>query len=112
MVLADIEVERALVVVAHPDDVDFWAGGTVAGWTSAGIAVTYCVLSDGDSGGLDPEVPRSAIPGIRRAEQEAAAAVLGVVDVRFLGYPDGCIEPSYPLRRDITRLLYYQGESK
>jgi LmbE family N-acetylglucosaminyl deacetylase len=95
VVLADIEVERALVVVAHPDDVDFWAGGTVAGWTSTGIAVTYCVLSDGDSGGFDPEVPRSAIPGIRRAEQEAAAAVLGVADVRFLGYPDGCIEPSY-----------------
>ena len=105
MVLADTEVERALVVVAHPDDVDFWAGGTVAGWTSTGIAVTYCVLSDGDSGGFDPEVPRSAIPGIRRAEQEAAAAVLGVADVRFLGYPDGCIEPSYPLRRDITRLI-------
>jgi LmbE family N-acetylglucosaminyl deacetylase len=105
VVLADNEVERALVVVAHPDDVDFWAGGTVACWTSAGIAVTHCVLSDGDTGGFDPEVPRSAIPGIRRAEQEAAAAVLGVSDVRFLGYPDGDIEPSYALRRDITRLI-------
>jgi LmbE family N-acetylglucosaminyl deacetylase len=105
VVLADNEVERALVVVAHPDDVDFWAGGTVACWTSAGITVTHCVLSDGDTGGFDPEVPRSAIPGIRRAEQEAAAAVLGVSDVRFLGYPDGDIEPSYALRRDITRLI-------
>lgn len=90
MVLADNEVERSLVVVAHPDHVDFWAGGTVACWTNAGIAVTYCVVSDGDSGGFDPEVPRAAIPGIRRAEQEAAAAVLGVTDVRFLGLPDGC----------------------
>jgi LmbE family N-acetylglucosaminyl deacetylase len=105
VVLADNKIERALVVVAHPDDVDFWAGGTVACWTSAGISVTYCVLSDGDSGGFDPQVPRSAIPGIRRAEQEAAAAALGVSDVRFLGYPDGCIEPSYTLRRDITRLI-------
>jgi LmbE family N-acetylglucosaminyl deacetylase len=105
VVLADNEVERSLVVVAHPDDVDFWAGGTVACWTNAGIAVTYCVVSDGDSGGFDPEVPRSAIPGIRRAEQEAAAAVLGVTDVRFLGLPHGCIEPSYPLRRDIARLI-------
>jgi LmbE family N-acetylglucosaminyl deacetylase len=105
VVLADDEVERALVVVAHPDDVDFWAGGTVACWTSAGTTVTYCVLSDGDSGGFDPQVPRSAIPGIRRTEQEAAAAVLGVSDVRFLGYPDGCIEPSYALRRDITGLI-------
>jgi LmbE family N-acetylglucosaminyl deacetylase len=105
VVLADDEVERALVVIAHPDDADFWAGGTIASWTSAGIAVTYGVLSDGDSGGFDPQVPRSAIPGIRRAEQQAAAAVLGVADVRFLGYPDGCIEPSYALRRDITRLI-------
>jgi LmbE family N-acetylglucosaminyl deacetylase len=105
VVLADNEVERALVVAAHPDDVDFWAGGAVASWTSAGTTVTYCVLSDGDSGGFDPQVPRSAIPGIRRIEQEAAAAVLGVSDVRFLGYPDGCIEPSYALRRDITRLI-------
>ena len=105
VVLADGDVRDALVVVAHPDDVDFWAGGTVASWTDAGTAVTYCVLSDGDSGGFDPQVPRSAIPGIRQAEQKAAAAVLGVSDVRFLGYPDGCIEPTYALRRDITRLI-------
>jgi LmbE family N-acetylglucosaminyl deacetylase len=105
VVLADNDVEHALVVVAHPDDVDFWAGGTVACWTSAGISVTYCVLSDGDSGGFDPRIPRAAIPDIRRDEQEAAAAVLGVSDVRFLGYPDGRLEPSYALRRDITRLI-------
>ena len=96
MVLADDAVERALAVVAHPDDVDFWAGGTVACWTSAGTTVTYCVLSDGDSGGFDPHVPRSAIPGIRRTEQEAAAAVLGVSDVRFLGHPDGCMHRTCP----------------
>jgi LmbE family N-acetylglucosaminyl deacetylase len=105
VVLADKQIDHALVVVAHPDDVDFWAGGTVACWANAGISVTYCVLSDGDSGGFDPQVPRSAVPGIRRAEQAAAAAVLGVSDVQFLGYPDGCIEPSYELRRDITRLI-------
>jgi LmbE family N-acetylglucosaminyl deacetylase len=99
------ETERILVVVAHPDDVDFWAGGTIACWTSAGIRVTYCVLTDGDSGGFDPGVPRSAIPGIRRAEQEAAAAVLGVSDVGFLGRPDGRLEPSYALRRDISRVI-------
>jgi LmbE family N-acetylglucosaminyl deacetylase len=105
IVVPEREVERVLAVVAHPDDVDFWAGGTVACWTSAGITVTYCVLTDGDSGGFDPGVPRSAIPGIRRAEQEAAAAVLGVSDVRFLGYLDGRVEPSYELRRDITRVI-------
>ena len=94
----DREVERALIVVAHPDDVDFWAGGTVASWTSAGIAVAYLVLTDGDSGGFDPRIPRSAIPDIRRDEQEAAASELGVDDVRFLGYPDGRLAPSYALR--------------
>ena len=65
----DREVDRALIVVAHPDDVDFWAGGTVASWTSAGIAVAYLVVTDGDSGGFDPRIPRSAIPDIRRDEQ-------------------------------------------
>jgi LmbE family N-acetylglucosaminyl deacetylase len=50
VVLADSDVRDALVVVAHPDDVDFWAGGTVASWTDAGTVVTYCVLSDGNSG--------------------------------------------------------------
>jgi LmbE family N-acetylglucosaminyl deacetylase len=105
IVVPDREIERALAVVAHPDDIDFWAGGTIACWTSAGITVAYCVLTDGDSGGFDPGVPRSAIPGIRRAEQEAAGAVLGVADVRFLGHPDGRLEPSYALRRDITRVI-------
>jgi LmbE family N-acetylglucosaminyl deacetylase len=105
IVVLDREVERALIVVAHPDDVDFWAGGTVASWTSAGIAVAYLVLTDGDSGGFDPRIPRSAIPDIRRDEQEAAALELGVDDVRFLGYPDGRLAPSYTLRRDITRVI-------
>jgi LmbE family N-acetylglucosaminyl deacetylase len=105
IVVPDREIERALVVVAHPDDVDFWAGGTVACWTSAGITVTYCVLTDGDSGGFDPRIPRSAIPDIRRDEQEAAARELGVSDVRFFGYPDGRLEPSYALRRDIARVI-------
>lgn len=99
------DVERVLVVVAHPDDADFGAAGTIARWTDAGIAVTYCVATDGDAGGFDPAVSRAEIPGIRRAEQEAAAKLLGVRDVRFLGYRDGRLEPSYDLRRDITRVI-------
>ena len=67
------QVERALVVVAHPDDVDFGAGGTIATWTDEGIAVTYCIATDGDAGGFDPAVPRDQIGGIRQAEQRAAA---------------------------------------
>ncbi len=103
--LPDAEVERALVVTAHPDDVDFGAAGTIARWVDAGTAVTYCVITDGDAGGFDPAVPRADIPAIRRAEQEAAAAVVGVKDVRFLGYPDGRLLVSIELRRDISRVI-------
>ncbi|MGB7982203.1 MAG: PIG-L deacetylase family protein [Candidatus Nanopelagicales bacterium] len=99
------EVTRALVVTAHPDDVDFGAGGTVASLVACGVQVTYCIVTDGDAGGFDPSVPRSEIPGIRRAEQRAAAEVLGVRDVRFLGYRDGELTVSHDLRRDITRVI-------
>lgn len=98
-------VERALVVTAHPDDVDFGAAGTIAQLAAAGTAVTYCIVTDGDAGGFDPQIPRSEIPRIRRAEQVAAAAVLGVDDVRFLGYRDGELEVSQGLRRDISRVI-------
>jgi len=104
-VLADAEIERVLVVTAHPDDVDFGAAGTVAGFTAADIEVVYCICTDGDAGGFDPAVPRSAIAGIRQAEQRAAAKAVGVTDVRFLGYPDGRLEVSHELRRDISRVI-------
>jgi LmbE family N-acetylglucosaminyl deacetylase len=99
------EVERILVVTAHPDDVDFGAAGSVAAWTNKGIAVSYCIVTDGDAGGFDPDVPRSEIPGIRRAEQTAAAAAVGVTDLEFLGYPDGALVVSMDLRRDISRAI-------
>jgi len=98
-------VERAVVVVAHPDDADFGAAGTIASWTEAGIEVTYCLCTDGDAGGFDPSVPRDQIAGIRQAEQRAAAKELGVEDVVFLGYPDGRLTPSIELRRDISRVV-------
>ncbi len=105
MVLPDSEVERALVVVAHPDDADFASSGTVARWVQAGIAVSYCLVTDGDAGGFDPAVDRAEIPGIRQAEQRAAAAELGVTDLHFLGHPDGRLELTLDLRRDISRVI-------
>lgn len=96
---------RVLVVIAHPDDAEFWAGGTIARWTSEGVGVTYLVLTDGDAGGFDPSVPREDVPAIRRAEQRAAAAVLGVTDVQFLGRPEGDLAPSRELRREIVRVV-------
>jgi LmbE family N-acetylglucosaminyl deacetylase len=98
-------VERVLVVVAHPDDIDFGAAGTIATWTDAGLEVSYCVITDGDAGGFDPAVPRSEIGGIRQAEQRAAAKAVGVDDVVFLGYPDGRLEVTLDLRRDLSRVI-------
>jgi LmbE family N-acetylglucosaminyl deacetylase len=98
-------IERVLVVTAHPDDVDFGSAGTVASWTAAGVSVSYCIVTDGDAGGFDPDVPRSEIGGIRQAEQTAAAKAVGVDDVTFLGYPDGALTVSLDLRRDIARQI-------
>ena len=99
------DVERVLVVVAHPDDIDFGAAGTIATFTEAGLHVTYCIITDGDAGGFDPTVPRTAIGGIRQAEQRAAAKAVGVEEVVFLGYPDGALQVSMELRRDISRVI-------
>lgn len=99
------KVERALVVAAHPDDVDFGAAGTIALWTDAGIEVTYCIITDGDAGGHDASIRREDIPAIRRAEQTSAAKEVGVTDLVWLGYPDGAIEVNMALRWDLTRVI-------
>ena len=104
-VIDDSDIERILVITAHPDDVDFGAAGTVAAWTDKGIAVSYCIVTDGDAGGFDPTVPRSEIPRIRREEQTAAASVVGVDDLHWLGYPDGRLEVTIDLRRDLSRVI-------
>ena len=98
-------VSRALVIAAHPDDVDFGAAGTVATWSAEGTEVTYCLCTNGDAGGFDPAVPRDQIAGIRQEEQRAAAKEVGAVDVVFLGYPDGQLTASFALRRDISRVI-------
>ena len=105
MPIEDSEIERVLCVKAHPDDVDFGTAGSVAGWTANGIEVVYCMVTNGDAGGFDPSVPRTEIAGIRQAEQRAAAAEIGVSDVRFLGYPDGRLQVSLDLRADIARVI-------
>ena len=103
--MPDDEVERVLVICAHPDEVDFGAAGTVATWTELGVHVTYCIVTDGDAGGFDPSVPRTEIGPIRRREQTAAAAEVGVKDLVFLGHRDGQVESGLPLRRDLSRVI-------
>lgn len=103
--IPDSEVERALVVTAHPDDADYGAAGTIAGWVDAGMEVTLVLCTRGEQGGFD-ETPRSQMPAIREREQRAASAELGVSDVRFLdGWGDGWLEPTYDLQRAIVRVI-------
>lgn len=101
----DVGASRILVVAAHPDDVDFGLAGTIATWTDAGIEVIYCIVTNGDAGGSDPSVGRGDMAALRQAEQTAAAKCVGVSDVRFLGYPDGRLEASLELRRDLARVI-------
>ncbi len=99
------DVKRVLAVFAHPDDVDFGGGGTVARWIAEGLEVAYLIVTRGDAGGFD-DTPRDEMPVLREAEQRAAAAALGVHDVTFLdGYFDGRLTPTIELRRDITRAM-------
>jgi LmbE family N-acetylglucosaminyl deacetylase len=102
----DHAVDRVLVVVAHPDDAEFWVGGSIALWTDAGTEVMYCVLSDGQAGGFDPATPRTQIPQMRRAEQVEAAALLGVGDVRFFGLSEGDFrQAGRALHVDLVRVI-------
>ncbi|HYK67601.1 MAG TPA: PIG-L deacetylase family protein [Streptosporangiaceae bacterium] len=96
---------RVLVIAAHPDDVDFGSAGTIAGWTDAGAAVSYCLVTSGEAGGSDRSVSRAEMVTLRQAEQTAAAKQVGVHDLRFLGYPDGRVEPTLALRRDLARVI-------
>ena len=101
----DDAIERILVVTAHPDDVDFGCAGSVAHWTDAGIEVSYCIATNGEAGGFDDSVPRPTMAEIRQAEQRVAAKVVGVTDLTFLGYPDGRLESTIELRREISRVI-------
>ncbi len=96
---------KVLVVTAHPDDVDFGVAGSVAAWTDQKISVTYCIVTDGSAGSATPGVEAGHLAQIRQDEQRTAAAEVGVTDVHFLGYPDGALEVSQQLRRDIARMI-------
>ena len=92
---------KILIITAHPDDVDFGAGGTIARWVSEGNEVVYCLVTDGQAGGSDNSISRDEMARIRRREQTAAAKVLGVHKLHFLGFPDGAVVADLALRRAI-----------
>lgn len=97
--------QRILVMLAHPDDPEFFCGATIARWVKAGHHVSYCLLTCGDKGTKDRSLESADLCGLRQREQRAAAAVLGVKDVRFLNYPDGYLVPDLALRRAVTRVI-------
>lgn len=95
--------ERVLVVTAHPDDPEFGFGASIAKLAGDGADVFYVICSDGCQGGEDPTVPDAELSATRYAEQRAAAEVLGVKDVVFLGFRDGYLAPTVELRKAISR---------
>ena len=94
---------RVLCVVAHPDDVEYGASSAVAAWTSAGVEVAYLLLTKGEAG-MDSSPPQ-ATSELRMAEQIAGSREVGVTQVEFLDYPDGVLEYSLAMRRDIARAI-------
>lgn len=99
------ESQLILVVLAHPDDPEFFCGASVARWVAAGHNVRYCLLTCGDKGSQDRTTISEELCSLRQMEQRAAAHILGVNQVRFLNHPDGYLVPDLVLRRDITRLI-------
>ena len=97
--------QRAMAIVAHPDDTEFLCGGTVARWCDEGWEVIYIVATSGDKGTRDPNLSSQELAAIREREQREAAAVLGVKEVIYLGYPDGFLEETLDLREQLVRLL-------
>lgn len=95
--------KRAMVIVAHPDDIEFGVAGTVARWTQVGTEVTYILVTSGDVGIADPSITREQAMQIREAEQQAAAAVVGVHQVVFLREPDGMVVNTLELRKKLVR---------
>lgn len=96
---------RVLSVVAHPDDSDFGAAGSLTQMVDAGWEATLLFCTHGEQGGFDPSL-HERMPQIREREQKAAAAQLGIGDVRFLdGYRDGWLQPTYDLQKDIVRVI-------
>jgi len=98
-------MERALAIFSHPDDAEFGAAATIASLVARGVRVDYVVTTDGGKGTDDPTVTSEQLAATRVAEQRAAADVLGVAEIVHLDYPDGYLESTLDLRRDIVRQL-------
>jgi LmbE family N-acetylglucosaminyl deacetylase len=95
--------ERAVAVVAHPDDLEYGLAGAVARWTAQGKAVSYLLATSGEAG-IDGLAPSECGP-LREEEERRSAALVGVSHVEFLDHPDGAVEYGVPLRRDLCSAI-------
>jgi LmbE family N-acetylglucosaminyl deacetylase len=100
-----LAIRRALALGAHPDDVELQAGGTLAAWAGQGVHVELACFTAGEKGSPDPAADPDALAAVRRAEAQAAAAVLGAAGVHFLGAVDGELEVTMALRLAVARLV-------
>jgi len=100
-----LEPQRILVILAHPDDPEFFCGAAIARWTAAGHEVRYGLLTHGDKGVKDQPADPQALIALREAEQRAAAAILGVHSIRYLDFADGYLVPDLEARRQVVRLI-------
>jgi LmbE family N-acetylglucosaminyl deacetylase len=96
--------QKILVVLAHPDDPEFFCGATLARWAAAGHEIHYCLLTCGDKGG-DANTAPAELCADRRVEQGNAAAVIGARSVQFLDHEDGYLVPSLELRKEVVRVI-------
>lgn len=98
-------IRRALAIAAHPDDIDFGAGATIAALTDAGVEVTFCLVTSGDAGGFELGQTREDMVARRQQEQRDAASELGVTEVRFLDHSDGYVEPTHRLMSQLVDVM-------
>ena len=96
---------KSLVVVAHPDDAEFGCSATIAKWNRLGMQSAYVICTDGSKGTDERSMTAPQLSALRKREQSEVGEVLGLSEVAFLDYPDGMLEPSLDLRRDITRII-------
>jgi LmbE family N-acetylglucosaminyl deacetylase len=104
----EYQPNRAMTIYAHPDDQEFTVAGTLAKWAKAGCEIISVAITSGDSGSNDTSKDGSYKPilaQLREKEQLAANAMLGVKETVFLHYPDGELEPTIALRKELTRLI-------
>lgn len=99
------EIQRVAVIFAHPDDAEFGSAGTSAKLVAEGKEVFYVVVTDGSKGSSDPDMTPADLVALRQQEQCDAAQVIGVSDVSFLGFEDGMLEATIPVKKAVVEAI-------